>query len=379
MACNGLRADRGVIAMKLYSQKDVDRKALKRARIAILGYGSQGRAHALNLKDSGFDVVVGVRRGGSGWKQARREGLRVAEPADAVQGADLVALLIPDPAQKEFYKGIRKGLKPGATLLFAHGFNVHFRQIKPAKNLDVVLIAPKGPGDLVRRQYQEGRGVPCLLAVAQDATGKAHARALAYAHGIGGTRGGVIETTFAEETETDLFGEQAVLCGGATELVVKGFETLVEAGYQPEVAYYECLHELKLIVDLLHEGGLAKMHQFISETAKYGDLTRGPRIINERVKNEMRRVLKEVRSGRFARQWIRENEAGRPNYQKLLAADTDRQIEHVGASLRARMPWLQEKRRGAAAPARRAAAKAPKRKPVKRARSEAAAAVRHAA
>jgi ketol-acid reductoisomerase len=371
-----------VIAMKLYSRKDVDRKALKGARIAVLGFGSQGRAHALNLKDSGFDVVVGVRRGGIGWKQARRDGLQVAEPAQAVQEADLVALLIPDPAQKEFYKSIRKGLKPGATLLFAHGFNIHFRQIKPAKNLDVVLIAPKGPGDLVRRQYQEGRGVPCLLAVAQDASGKAHARALAYAHGIGGTRGGVIETTFAEETETDLFGEQAVLCGGATELVVKGFETLVEAGYQPEVAYYECLHELKLIVDLLHEGGLAKMHQFISETAKYGDLTRGPRIINERVKNEMRKVLKEVRSGRFARQWIRENAEGRANYQKLLAADIDRQIERVGASLRARMPWLQEKHRSAAAAAPRRAvrsAKTTKRKSPKRGRPESAAAVRHAA
>jgi ketol-acid reductoisomerase len=379
--------------MKLYSQKDVDRKALKGARIAVLGFGSQGRAHALNLKDSGFDVVVGVRRGGAGWKQARREGLQVAEPAEAVQGADLIAILIPDPAQKEFYKAIRKGLKPGATVLFAHGFNIHFRQVKPARNLDVVLIAPKGPGDLVRRQYQEGRGVPCLLAVAQDATGKAHARALAYAHGIGGTRGGVIETTFAEETETDLFGEQAVLCGGATELVVKGFETLVEAGYQPEVAYYECLHELKLIVDLLHEGGLAKMHQFISETAKYGDLTRGPRIINERVKNEMRKVLKEVRSGRFARQWIRENEQGRPNYQRLLTADIDHQIERVGGTLRARMPWLQEKRGRAAAAAKRGsaatapkraasarrAAKLPKRKSLKRARAEGAGAVRHAA
>jgi len=370
--------------MKLYSQKDVDRRALKGARIAVLGYGSQGRAHALNLKDSGFDVVVGVRRGGAGWKQARREGLQVAEPAQAVQGADLVAILVPDPVQKEFYQGIRKGLKPGAAVLFAHGFNVHFRQIKPAKNLDVVLIAPKGPGDLVRRQYEEGRGVPCLLAVAQDATGTAHARALAYAHGIGGTRGGVIETTFAEETETDLFGEQAVLCGGATELVVKGFETLVEAGYQPEIAYYECLHELKLIVDLLHEGGLAKMHQFISETAKYGDLTRGPRIINERVKNEMRKVLKEVRSGRFARQWIRENAQGRQNYQKLLAADIDRQIERVGAGLRARMPWLHGKRRNVPqAPkrsaARRLSAKASRKKSPKRARSVSAAAVRHAA
>ena len=330
--------------MKLYSQKDVDKKALKGARIAILGYGSQGRAHALNLKDSGFDVVVGVRKGGSGWKKARRDGLAVAEPAAAAAGADLVAMLIPDTAQKEFYQSIKKQLKAGATLLFAHGFNIHFRQIKPRKDLDVVLIAPKGPGDLVRRQYQQGRGVPCLLAVAQDASGKARARALAYAHGIGGTRGGVLETSFAEETETDLFGEQAVLCGGATELVVKGFETLVEAGYQPEVAYYECLHELKLIVDLLHEGGISKMHQFISETAKYGDLTRGPRIVNERVKNEMRKVLKEVQSGKFARQWIKENQSGKPNYQKLLAADIDRPIEKVGAQLRARMPWLQETR-----------------------------------
>ncbi|MGB6604108.1 MAG: ketol-acid reductoisomerase [Steroidobacteraceae bacterium] len=330
--------------MKLYSHKDVDRKALKGARLAILGYGSQGRAHALNLKDSGHDVVVGVRKGGASWKKARRDGLEVAEPALAVAGADLVAMLVPDLAQKDLYQSVKKSLKQGATLLFAHGFNIHFRQIRPRKDLDVVLIAPKGPGDLVRRQYSQGRGVPCLLAVAQDASGKARARALAYAHGIGGTRGGVLATTFAEETETDLFGEQAVLCGGATELVVKGFETLVEAGYQPEVAYYECMHELKLIVDLLHEGGLAKMHRFISETAKYGDLTRGPRIVNERVKNEMRRVLKEIRSGRFARQWVKENRDGRPNYQRLLKEDLDRQIEKVGAALRSRMPWLQEQR-----------------------------------
>jgi ketol-acid reductoisomerase len=330
--------------MRLYSHKDVDKKALKGARIAILGYGSQGRAHALNLHDSGFDVVVGVRKGGAGWKKAKQAGLKVQEPRDAVRGADLVAVLIPDTSQKEFYQSIKADLKKGATLLFAHGFNVHFKQIKPRKDLDVVLIAPKGPGDLVRRQYQEGAGVPCLLAVAQDASGKAHAKALAYAHGIGGTRGGVIETTFAEETETDLFGEQAVLCGGATELVVKGFETLVEAGYQPEVAYYECLHELKLIVDLLYEGGIAKMHKFISETAKYGDLTRGPRIVNERVKNEMRKVLKEVQSGKFARQWIKENATGKVNYEKLLKKDLAHPIEKTGAALRARMAWLQEKR-----------------------------------
>ncbi len=329
--------------MRLYSQKDVDRKALKGARLAVLGYGSQGRAHALNLSDSGYEVVVGVRKNGASWKKARKEGLDVAEPATAVSGADLVAMLVPDLAQRELYEEVQKSLKKQAALLFAHGFNIHFRQIKPRKDLDVVLIAPKGPGDLVRRQYQQGRGVPCLLAVAQDSSGRARAKALAYADGIGGTRGGVLETTFAEETETDLFGEQAVLCGGTTELVVKGFETLVEAGYQPEVAYYECLHELKLIVDLLHEGGLRKMHQFISETAKYGDLTRGPRVVDERVKKEMRRILKEVQSGKFARQWIKENAGGRRSYQKLLEADIDRPIEKVGAALRARMPWLNDR------------------------------------
>jgi ketol-acid reductoisomerase len=330
--------------MRLYSQKDVDKKALKGARVAVLGYGSQGRAHALNLKDSGFDVVVGVRKGGASWKKAKKDGLAVAEPGAAAEGADLIAMLVPDLAQKDLYAAVEKNLKKGATLLFAHGFNIHYKQIKPRKDLDVVLIAPKGPGGLVRRQYQEGRGVPCLIAVAQDSTGKAHAKALSYSHGIGGTRGGVLETTFAEETETDLFGEQAVLCGGATELVVKGFETLVEAGYQPEVAYYECLHELKLIVDLLHEGGLTKMHEFISDTAKYGDLTRGPRIVDDRVKNVMRKILKEVQTGKFAKQWIEESAAGGKNYQKLLKQDKDRQIEKVGSALRARMPWLNEKR-----------------------------------
>jgi ketol-acid reductoisomerase len=330
--------------MKLYSQKDVDKKALKGARIAVLGYGSQGRAHALNLSDSGFDVVVGVRKGGASWKKAKKDGLGVADPVDAAAGADLIAMLVPDMAQKAVYESVEKSLKKGATLLFAHGFNVHFKQIKPRKDLDVVLIAPKGPGDLVRRQYQQGRGVPCLIAVAQDATGKAHAKALSYAHGIGGTRGGVLDTTFSEETETDLFGEQAVLCGGATELVVKGFETLVEAGYQPEVAYYECMHELKLIVDLLHEGGLTKMHEFISETAKYGDLTRGPRVVTDRTKKEMRKILGEVQSGKFAKQWIEENASGRKSYDKLLEQDTNRQIEKVGAELRARMPWLNDRR-----------------------------------
>jgi ketol-acid reductoisomerase len=330
--------------MHLYSQKDVDKKALKGARIAILGLGSQGRAHALNLKDSGFDVVVGVRKGGDSWKKAKRDGLATAQPAEAVKNADLIAMLVPDLAQKGLYEAVQKNLKKGAVLLFAHGFNIHFKQIKPRKDLDVVLIAPKGPGDLVRRQYQQGRGVPCLIAVAQDASGKAHARALAYAHGIGGTRGGVLDTTFREETETDLFGEQAVLCGGATELVVKGFETLVEAGYQPEVAYYECMHELKLIVDLLHEGGMTKMHQFISETAKWGDLTSGPRVVNDRAKKEMGRILKDIQKGRFARKWIEENKAGKPVYNKLMQQDLEHPIEKVGAALRARMPWLNEKR-----------------------------------
>jgi ketol-acid reductoisomerase len=329
--------------MRIYSRKDVDKKALRGARICVLGYGSQGRAHALNLKDSGYDVVIGVRKGAS-WRKAKRDGLEVAEPAKAAKDADLVAMLTPDLAQAALYKAVLPSLKPGAALLFAHGFNVHFGQIKPRKDLDVVLIAPKGPGDLVRRQYQQGRGVPCLIAVAQDATGKAHAKALAYADGIGGTRGGVLETTFGEETETDLFGEQAVLCGGATELVLKGFETLVEAGYQPEVAYYECLHELKLIVDLLHEGGIAKMHQFISDTAKYGDLTRGPRVVDRHTKREMKKILKEIQDGKFARQWISENRRGNKKYDALLKKDLEHPIEQVGKKLRARMPWLNEGR-----------------------------------
>jgi ketol-acid reductoisomerase len=326
--------------MRLYSQKDVDKKALRGARIAILGYGSQGRAHALNLHDSGYDVVVGVRKGDS-WNKAKKDGLNVMEPAAAVEGAQLVAMLVPDLTQKSLYAELKNVLEEGATLLFAHGFNIHFKQIKPRKDLDVVLIAPKGPGDLVRRQYQQGRGVPCLIAVAQNASKHAKAKALAYADGIGGTRGGVLETTFGEETETDLFGEQAVLCGGATELVVKGYETLVEAGYQPAVAYYECLHELKLIVDLLHEGGITKMHRFISETAKYGDLTRGPRIVNKGTKKEMRKILTEIQQGKFARQWIAENKGGRRKYSKLLKADLRHPIEKVGAQLRARMPWLE--------------------------------------
>ncbi len=329
--------------MRLYGPKDVNKKALRKAKIAILGYGSQGRAHALNLKDSGHDVVVGVRKGKS-WKQAKKDGLTVVTPAEAVVGAHLVAMLVPDIPQKALYEELETKIEPNATLLFAHGFNIHFKQISARKDLDVVLIAPKGPGGLVRRQYQQGRGVPALIAVHQDPTGTAFDRALAYAHGIGATRGGVLETTFGEETETDLFGEQAVLCGGTTELVLAGFETLIEAGYQPEVAYYEVLHELKLIVDLLHEGGLAKLHQFVSETCKFGDLTRGPRIIDARVKKNMGKVLKEIQTGKFAKEWIEENRTGRKNYTKLMNRDLNHKIEKVGAVLRGKMPWLKDER-----------------------------------
>ncbi|MBT8135448.1 MAG: ketol-acid reductoisomerase [Gammaproteobacteria bacterium] len=327
--------------MKIYKDTDIDAAALAGARIAIIGYGSQGRAHALNLKDSGHDVVVGVRRDGAGWKQAQQDGLEVAEPPAAVAGAKLVAILIPDTAQPDLYATIAPELAAGTTLLFAHGFNIHFGEIVPDASLDVVMIAPKGPGGLVRRQYEQGRGVPCLVAVHQDATGEGKARALAYAQGLGGGRGGVLETTFKEETETDLFGEQAVLCGGATELIVKGFEVLTEAGYQPEVAYFEVMHELKLIVDLLHEGGLAKMHKYISETAAWGDMTSGPRVVNEDSVAAMRAVLQDIQDGTFARRWIDENKAGQPEYKKLMQQDTSHPIEQVGTKLRAQMPWLE--------------------------------------
>jgi ketol-acid reductoisomerase len=327
--------------MKIYVESDVTRDALAGERIAVLGYGSQGRAHALNLRDSGYEVVVGLRPGGKTSARAANDGFEVTAPVKATAGAGLVAFLTPDMAQGELYKTIEPELGLGATLLFAHGFNIHYRQIKPRSDLDVVLIAPKGPGDLVRRQYEAGRGVPCLLAVHADASGNAQARALSYAHGIGGTRGGVLTTTFAEETETDLFGEQAVLCGGLTELIVSGFETLVEAGYQPEVAYFECMHEVKLIVDLLHEGGLKKMHDFISETAKFGDLTRGPRIVDAHVKESMRNVLTEIQDGTFANEWVAENKNGLKRYDELMEADLDRQIEKVGRELRGRMSWLQ--------------------------------------
>jgi len=328
--------------MQLFVESDVEAGVLRGEKIAVLGYGSQGRAHAMNLRDSGYDVVIGLRPDGNTTPKAQRDGFTVKAPAEAVKGVGLVAFLAPDMAQAQLYKDVEANLKKNATLLFAHGFNIQYKLIQPRADLDVVLIAPKGPGDLVRRQYEQGRGVPCLIAVAQDATGKAQARALAYAHGIGGTRGGVLSTTFREETETDLFGEQAVLCGGATELIVRGFETLVEAGYQPEVAYFECMHEMKLIVDLLHEGGLKKMHQYVSDTAKYGDLTRGPRIIDKHVRENMKQVLKEIQDGTFAREWIEENKTGQKNYKRLMQEDLDQRIEKVGKALRGRMSWLQE-------------------------------------
>ncbi|MEO8465226.1 MAG: ketol-acid reductoisomerase [Gammaproteobacteria bacterium] len=328
--------------MQLFVESDVEAGVLRGEKIAVLGYGSQGRAHAMNLRDSGYDVAIGLRPDGNTTPKAQRDGFTVKAPAEAVKGVGLVAFLAPDMAQGQLYKDVEANLTKGSTLLFAHGFNIQYKLIQPRADLDVVLIAPKGPGDLVRRQYEQGRGVPCLIAVAQDATGKAQARALAYAHGIGGTRGGVLATTFREETETDLFGEQAVLCGGATELIVRGFETLVEAGYQPEVAYFECMHEMKLIVDLLHEGGLKKMHQFVSDTAKYGDLTRGPRIIDQHVRDNMKQVLKEVQDGTFARQWIEENKTGQKEYKRLMQEDLDQRIEKVGKALRSRMSWLQE-------------------------------------
>jgi ketol-acid reductoisomerase len=328
--------------MKMYSEADVDATCLADRQVTILGYGSQGRAHALNLKDSGFNVVMGLRRDGASWAQAEADGLTVMEPAAAVRDAAIVAFLTPDMVQKSLYAAVVDNIAEGAALLFAHGFAVHFGQVEPRADLDVVLIAPKGPGGLVRRQYEEGHGVPCLVAVHQDASGNALKLALAYAAGIGGARAGVIETTFAEETETDLFGEQAVLCGGATELIVAGFETLVEAGYQPEVAYYEVMHELKLIVDLLHEGGLRKMHKFISDTAAYGDMVSGPRVVDANSRKQMKAVLQDIQDGTFARNWIAENEAGMPEFRRMMKADLEHPIEKVGAALRSRMDWLQD-------------------------------------
>ena len=328
--------------MKMYSESDVDTSSLADKKVAILGYGSQGRAHALNLKDSGFNVVVGLRPSGASWAKAEADGLTVQAPGEAAKGAAVVMFLTPDMVQKSLYESVVADIDEGALLLFAHGFAIHYEQVQPREDLDVALIAPKGPGGLVRRQYEEGHGVPCLVAIHQDATGNALQTALAYSAGIGGARAGVIETTFAEETETDLFGEQAVLCGGATELIVAGFETLIEAGYQPEVAYYEVMHELKLIVDLLHEGGLAKMHKFISDTAAWGDMVSGPRVVDDNSRAAMKAVLTDIQDGTFARNWIAENENGMPEFKAKMQADLDHPIEKVGKDLRSRMDWLSE-------------------------------------
>ncbi|WGM48808.1 Ketol-acid reductoisomerase (NADP(+)) [Brevundimonas sp. NIBR10] len=327
--------------MKIYTNDDIRPGVIAGQKIAIIGYGSQGRAHAQNLKDSGHDVIVGVREGGKGWKNAKADGLATAEPADAVKDADIIAILTPDMAQAEVYKTqIEPFAKKGSALLFAHGFSIIYGRVTPREDMDVILVAPKGPGDLVRREYQKGAGVPSLFAIEKDVTGKARDRAMGYAKGNGGATGGLLETTFREETETDLFGEQAVLCGGAKELVMGGFNTLVEAGYQPEIAYFECLHELKLIVDLFYEGGITKMNEFISETAKWGSVKSGPRVINDETLARMKQILTEIQDGTFAREWIAENDAGKPNYDALVAEDNAQKIEVVGASLRERMAWL---------------------------------------
>ena len=325
----------------VYYEKDADRSAIAGRKVAVLGYGSQGHAHALNLKDSGIDVRVGLREGSSSRAKATDAGLRVVTTAEAVAEADVIMMLLPDTEIGPVYDAeVAPHLSDGDALFFAHGFNVRFGYVQAPAGVDVCMAAPKGPGHLVRRTYTEGGGVPCLIAVGQDATGSAKALALAYADAIGGTRAGVLETTFEEETETDLFGEQVVLCGGLTALVQAGYETLVGAGYQPESAYFECLHELKLIVDLMYEQGISGMRFSISDTAEYGDLTRGPRVINQAVREEMGRILSDIQDGTFAREWVAENANGRPNFKKLRQAGIDHPIEKVGAELRDMMPFV---------------------------------------
>lgn len=328
---------------KIYYDQDADLEILKNKIIGVIGYGIQGRGQALNLRDSGLKVVVGQREGGPNYEQAKKDGFNPVPAQTAAFEADLIQILTQDHLQAELYKkSVRKHLKKGKSLVFSHGFNIHFKQIIPHRDIDVFMIAPKGPGALVRRQYEEGKGVPCLVAVYQDASGQALKRALAYAKGIGGTRAGVIETTFKEETETDLFGEQAVLCGGASELIKAGFETLVHAGYQPEIAYFECLHELKLIVDLIYEGGIQGMRKRVSDTAEYGDLSRGKRVINERTRKVMGKMLADIQSGKFAREWIRENRKGRPNMTQWRQEAENHPIEQVGRQLREMMPWMKK-------------------------------------
>ncbi len=325
----------------VYYEKDADRSIILGRKVAIIGYGSQGHAHALNLKDSGVDVRVGLREGSSSKAKAEAAGLRVTSVADAAAEADVVMILLPDTEQKRVYEAdIAPHMTAGKALAFAHGFNIRFGRIAPPAGVDVIMIAPKGPGHLVRRTYTEGGGVPALIAVEQDATGQARDVALSYADAIGGTRAGVIETTFPEETETDLFGEQVVLCGGLTSLVQAGFETLVEAGYQPEMAYFECLHEVKLIVDLMYEEGIAGMRYSISDTAEYGDVTRGPRIVTPATKVEMKKILEEIVSGAFAEEWVAESESGRANFNELRRKGAEHAIEKTGSELRAMMPWI---------------------------------------
>jgi ketol-acid reductoisomerase len=327
--------------MKIFYEKDADPGLLRERRVAVIGYGSQGHAQAQNLKDSGVDVVVGLRRESAHWAVAEKDGLRVSTTREAAKAADVVMILAPDEKQRAIYEeDVRPGLGKGKALAFSHGFNIHFGQIQPPADADVFMIAPKGPGHLVRRIFKEGKGVPCLMAIHQDATGKCRPLALAYARGIGGTRAGVLETTFREETETDLFGEQSVLCGGLTSLMKAGYDTLVEAGYQPEVAYFECVHEMKLIVDLIYEGGLERMRHSISDTAEYGDLTSGPRLINAAVREEMKRVLHEIQTGEFAKRWIVENQAGRPAFQTLRRREKELPLEKVGRELRKMMSWI---------------------------------------
>jgi len=327
--------------MKVYYDKDADLAIIRSKKVAIIGYGSQGHAHANNLKDSGVQVTVGLRPGSASAVKAENSGLTVKSVAEAVKAADVVMILAPDQHQAKIYReDIEPNIKKGTALAFAHGFNIHFGQIEPRADLDVIMIAPKGPGHLVRSTFTQGGGVPSLIAVHQNASGKAKELALSYASANGGGRAGVIETNFREETETDLFGEQAVLCGGATALVQAGFETLVEAGYAPEMAYFECLHELKLIVDLMYEGGIANMRYSISNTAEYGDLTRGPRIVTEETKKEMKRILTEIQNGQFAREFILENQAGAPTMHAMRRRSREHQIEVVGAKLRDMMPWI---------------------------------------
>ena len=326
---------------KMYYDKDVKSDALKGKTVAVIGYGAQGRAHALNLRDSGVKVLIAELNGSPNFKQAKKDGFEPLEAFDACKKADVIHVLTQDTIQAKVYKqAIEPNLKKGKALGFSHGFNIHYAQIVPPENVDVYMVAPKGPGTLVRDMYEEKKGVPCLIAVYQDATGKAKQVALSYAKAIGGTRAGVLETTFGEETETDLFGEQVVLCGGVSELVKKGFETLVEAGYQPEIAYFECLHELKLITDLIYSKGITGMRYVISDTAEYGDLTRGKRVINEDTRYEMEEILSEIQSGEFAREWILENQAGRPRFNLTRKREQGHLIEKVGQKLRKMMPWI---------------------------------------